>query len=44
MKACTIVLLLAGLPALASAESYLCIEEQSTGFSFNTAQKTWGAK
>jgi hypothetical protein len=41
MKACTIVLLLAVLPALASAESYLCIEEQSTGFRFNTAQKTW---
>ena len=41
MRTCTIVLLLAALPALASAESYLCVEEQTTGFRFDTGTKQW---
>src|SRR5262245_60253138 len=41
MKAYTIGLLLAALPALASAESYLCVDEQMTGFWFNTTKKIW---
>jgi hypothetical protein len=33
--------LLASLPALASAETYVCVVDQATGFYFNRAQKTW---
>lgn len=40
MKAYTIALLITVLPALASAESYLCVEDQKTGFRF-TSQKQW---
>ena len=41
MKLCTLILLLAALPVLANAESYVCVEDQATGFSFNTTQKVW---
>lgn len=40
-KACKSLLVLALLPAVASAESYLCIEDHATGFRFNTAQNIW---
>lgn len=41
MRTCIIVLLLSALPALASAESYLCVMDQATGFRFNAAQQIW---
>jgi hypothetical protein len=41
MKAYTLVLMLALVPVIASGESYLCIEQQSTGFRYNTAKKQW---
>jgi len=41
MKAYTILLLLTALPALANAESYLCVEGQVTGFNFNTKGNNW---
>ena len=41
MKTYTIILLLAVLPALANAESYICVEEYATGFRFDAAKKIW---
>jgi hypothetical protein len=33
--------LLIGFSGIAHAEAYLCVEEQSTGFRFESANKTW---
>ncbi len=44
MKTFAIALLVSSLPALASAESYLCVEDHATGFEFNHNKKAWQAK
>ena len=41
MKMYATILLLAVLPTLANAESYLCVAEYVTGFQFITAEKEW---